>query len=88
MARACAGQVVGDRLRGLRRQAIDPARRNQLLGRDLLSITDVERQVLELAPLGHANKHIAYELGLAPSTVAAKSASGACSGSGSSDAPS
>ncbi len=46
------------------------ARRNPLIGRDSIAITDVERAVLALASLGHANKHIAYELGLAPSTVA------------------
>ncbi len=46
------------------------ARRNELRGRDLMAITDVERQVLELVSLGHSNKYIAYELGLAPSSVA------------------
>jgi DNA-binding CsgD family transcriptional regulator len=45
------------------------ARRNEPRGRDLLAITDRERQVLELASLGHTNKHIAYELGIAQSTV-------------------
>jgi DNA-binding CsgD family transcriptional regulator len=45
------------------------ARRNEPRGRDLLAITDRERQVLELASLGHTNKHIGYELGIAQSTV-------------------
>jgi DNA-binding CsgD family transcriptional regulator len=47
------------------------ARRNEPRGRDLLAITDVERQVLEFASFGHSSKLIAYELGLAPSTVSA-----------------
>lgn len=47
------------------------ARRNELRGRDLLAITSAERQVLELAALGHPNKLIAYELGFAQSTVRA-----------------
>lgn len=45
------------------------ARRNQPYGRDRLAITDAERQVLAHAALGYSNKFIAYELGLAMSTV-------------------
>ena len=48
------------------------ARRNEPRGRDLLAITDSERQVLELASLGHTNKQIAYELGIGQSTVTAQ----------------
>jgi DNA-binding CsgD family transcriptional regulator len=45
------------------------ARRNQPYGRNRLAITDTERQVLAHAALGYSNKLIAYELGLAMSTV-------------------
>lgn len=45
------------------------ARRNAPKGRDRLAITDTERQVLAHAALGYSNKTIAYELGLAMSTV-------------------
>lgn len=45
------------------------ARKNRPFGRDRRAITDTERQVLACAALGYSNKVIAYELGLAMSTV-------------------
>jgi len=46
------------------------ARRNDPRVREPLALTYRERQVLSYAALGHSNKFIAYELGLAPATVA------------------
>ena len=63
IANSCRGAHVLDGKRFI------VARRNEPRGRDLLAITDIEGQVLEFASFGHANKLIAYELGLAPSTI-------------------
>jgi DNA-binding CsgD family transcriptional regulator len=46
------------------------AHRNDPRTPDLRGLSDRERQVVAYALLGHSNKHIGYELGLAPSTVA------------------
>lgn len=45
------------------------ARRNDPELAEPRSLSHRERQVLAYAALGYANKHIAYTLGLAPSTV-------------------
>jgi DNA-binding CsgD family transcriptional regulator len=52
------------------------ARRNTPGLREPRALTPRERDVLAYAALGHANKYIAYLLGLRPSTVAAHLASG------------
>jgi DNA-binding CsgD family transcriptional regulator len=46
------------------------ARRNDPHVTDPRALTSRERQVARYAALGHTSKHIAYELGLAPSTIA------------------
>jgi DNA-binding CsgD family transcriptional regulator len=46
------------------------ARRNEPGARDPKALLPRERDVLAYAALGHSNKHIAYALGLAPTTVA------------------
>lgn len=46
------------------------ARENDPLVRDIKALTRVECSVVGYVALGHSNKHIGYELGLAPSTVA------------------
>ena len=46
------------------------ARRNMPLPRGLAALTPRERQALGFAQLGHSNKLIAYEMGIAASTVA------------------
>ncbi len=46
------------------------ARENCPQVRDLQALTPIERSVVGYAALEHSNKHLAYELGLAPSTVA------------------
>jgi DNA-binding CsgD family transcriptional regulator len=46
------------------------ARRNEVELHGVESLTDRERQALAFAALGHGNKMIAYEMGVAPSTVA------------------
>jgi DNA-binding CsgD family transcriptional regulator len=45
------------------------ARRNEALPSGLRALSPRERQVLGFAALGHSSKHIAYELGISPSTV-------------------
>jgi DNA-binding CsgD family transcriptional regulator len=52
------------------------ARRNTPGVREPRALTPRERDVLAYAALGHANKYVAYLLGLRPSTVAAHLASG------------
>lgn len=52
------------------------ARRNTPGVREPRALTPRERDVLAFAALGHANKYVAYLLGLRPSTVAAHLASG------------
>jgi DNA-binding CsgD family transcriptional regulator len=44
-------------------------RANQVLTPDVASLAERERQVIALASMGHTNKEVAYELGLAQSTV-------------------
>lgn len=51
------------------------ARRNDPNVSDPRALTSRERQVARYAALGHSSKHIAYELGLAPSTIATHLAS-------------
>jgi len=46
------------------------AHRNDLGLQDPLALTQRERDVLGCIALGHANKYVAYQLGLRPSTVA------------------
>jgi DNA-binding NarL/FixJ family response regulator len=46
------------------------ARRNEPEARAWQNLTTRERQVVAYAAMGHSNKHIAYELGLAPSSIA------------------
>jgi DNA-binding CsgD family transcriptional regulator len=46
------------------------ARRNEPGARDPKALAPRERTVLAFAALGHSNKHIAYVLGMTPSTVA------------------
>jgi len=45
------------------------ARRNEIAVRGFEALADRERQALGYAALGHSNKMIAYEMGIAPSTV-------------------
>lgn len=45
------------------------ARRNPLVGRDVLQLTPAESEVVWLVALGHSNKFVAYELGVPVSTV-------------------
>jgi DNA-binding CsgD family transcriptional regulator len=59
--------------RGGRRYLV--ARRNAVEFADPRGLTPRERQVVQLASLGHANKLIAYELGLSTSTVGSQLAS-------------
>jgi DNA-binding CsgD family transcriptional regulator len=44
-------------------------RRNEPGARDPRALGETERDVLAYAALGHSNKHVAYMLGLAPTTV-------------------
>jgi DNA-binding CsgD family transcriptional regulator len=51
-------------------------RRNEPGARDPKALTEAERDVLAYVALGHSNKHVAYLLGLAPTTVATHLARG------------
>jgi DNA-binding NarL/FixJ family response regulator len=53
------------------------ARRNALEAPATPALSERERQIVAHASLGHSNKHIAYELGLCSSTVAAQLTSAA-----------
>jgi DNA-binding CsgD family transcriptional regulator len=53
------------------------AHRNEPAAPDLRGLTTGERQVLSYAALGHANKLIAYDLGLSPGAVSRRLASAA-----------
>jgi DNA-binding CsgD family transcriptional regulator len=46
------------------------ARRNEAAREGYIALSDRERQAIGFARLGHANKLIAYEMGISPSTVA------------------